>query len=75
MEWRVEEIPELRGYTIEWAEDRDYILSKRNRLFRSTSLQKPLAGHSSANGVSALGMQQTIFCRKIFKADEESWAV
>ena len=41
MEWRVEEIPELRGYTIEWAEDRDYILSKRNRLFRSTSLQKP----------------------------------
>lgn len=41
MEWRVEELPHLKGYTIEWAEDGDYVLSSRNKLFRSNSLQKP----------------------------------
>jgi len=43
MEWKVEELPQLRGYTVEWAEDGNYILSRRNTLYRSTSLDEPLA--------------------------------
>jgi len=31
--WLLEEIPTLRGYTVEWAEPRRLILSRRHRLF------------------------------------------
>ena len=31
--WKVEEVKELRGFTVEWAEDGNYILSRRNTLF------------------------------------------
>lgn len=41
MEWTVEKIPELKGYTIEWAEEGHYYLSRRNRLFYSTNLKPP----------------------------------
>lgn len=49
MNWNVEEIPELRGMTVEWAEPGRFILSRRDRLFLATSLDnlrselKPLA--------------------------------
>ena len=41
MKWTVEKIPELRGYTIEWAEKDNFYLSRQNRLFHSASLKPP----------------------------------
>jgi hypothetical protein len=41
MNWRTEEIPELRGYTVEWAEPGNYYLSRRNVVYRSTDLKPP----------------------------------
>ena len=41
MHWAVEEIPELRGYTVEWAEAGNFYLSRRNILFHSSSLKPP----------------------------------
>src|SRR5688500_15416846 len=41
MTWKVEPIPELRGYTVEWAEDGNYYLSRRNFLFHSPDLKPP----------------------------------
>ena len=39
MKWKIEKIPELRGYTIEYAAPRNYYISRRNILFHSTSLK------------------------------------
>lgn len=41
MNWNVEEIPELKGYTVEWAEAGNFYLSRRNVLYRSCSLKPP----------------------------------
>ena len=41
MTWTVEEVPELHGYTIEWAEAGNYFLSRRNVLYRSPDLKLP----------------------------------
>jgi len=41
MEWIVEEVPELKGYAVEWAEVGNYYLSRRNRLFHSADLKPP----------------------------------
>jgi hypothetical protein len=41
MDWIVEEVPELKGYTVEWAEEGNYYLSRRNRLYRSADLKPP----------------------------------
>ncbi|HEX6280342.1 MAG TPA: hypothetical protein VFZ49_10070, partial [Pyrinomonadaceae bacterium] len=41
MNWKIVEIPELRGYVVEWAEPGNYLLSRRNSLFRSADLQPP----------------------------------
>ncbi|MBA3354050.1 MAG: hypothetical protein H0U23_16795 [Blastocatellia bacterium] len=41
MNWTVEEIPELRGYTIEWAETGNYYLSRRNVVYNSPDLKPP----------------------------------
>lgn len=41
MNWTVEEVPELKGFTVEWAEDGNFYLSRRNILFHSKSLQPP----------------------------------
>jgi hypothetical protein len=35
-------MPELRGYTVEWAEPGSYLLSKRNRLYHALELKLPL---------------------------------
>lgn len=40
--WRVEEIPHLRGFVVEWAENGNYILSRRHQIFRSSHIsEKP----------------------------------
>lgn len=41
MKWTVEEVPELKGYTVEWAEDDNFYLSRRNILFHSSRLKPP----------------------------------
>jgi len=41
MKWTVENVPELRGYAVEWAEPDNFYLSRRNRLFYTTSLKPP----------------------------------
>jgi hypothetical protein len=41
MKWIVEPIPELSGYTVEWAEPNNFYLSQRNSLFHSTTLKPP----------------------------------
>ena len=41
MEWTVERVPELDGYTIEWAEEGNFYLSLRNALFHSETLKAP----------------------------------
>lgn len=41
MNWKVEEVSQLRGFTVEWAEIGNYYLSKRNRIFHSTDLKPP----------------------------------
>jgi hypothetical protein len=39
--WTVERLPELNGYTVEWAADGDHILSRRNSIFHSKDLKPP----------------------------------
>ncbi len=41
MSWKVEQIPNLTGYTVEWAEPGTYYLSKRNWIFHSSNLEPP----------------------------------
>jgi hypothetical protein len=41
MKWKVEELPRLKGYTVEWAEAGNFWLSRRNQLFRTTDLNAP----------------------------------
>jgi hypothetical protein len=41
MDWTVEDVPELKGYTVEWAEPGNYYLSRRNALYHSDNLKPP----------------------------------
>ncbi len=41
MNWTVESVPELRGFAIEWAEEGNFYLSRRNVLFHSENLKPP----------------------------------
>jgi hypothetical protein len=41
MDWTVEKVPELKGYTIEWAEAGNFYLSRRNTLYHSENLKPP----------------------------------
>lgn len=41
MEWITQEVPELKGYTVEWAEEGNYYLSRRNLLYSSADLKPP----------------------------------
>jgi len=41
MNWTVEEIPELRGYCVEWAEPGNFYLSRRNVVYHSSDLKPP----------------------------------
>jgi hypothetical protein len=41
MNFTVEEVPELRGYTVEWAEPGNCYLSRRNVVYRSSDLKPP----------------------------------
>lgn len=41
MRWTIEEIPELEGFTVEWAEPENFYLSRCNLLFQTSSLKPP----------------------------------
>ncbi len=41
MEWKIEEIPALKGFTVEYAEPENYYLSRRNVLYHSKTLIPP----------------------------------
>lgn len=41
MKWTIENVPELRGLTVEWAETENFYLSRRNILFHSENLKPP----------------------------------
>lgn len=41
MKWKVENVPELRGYAVEWAEKDNFYFSRRNQIFHSTSFKLP----------------------------------
>jgi len=41
LDWIIEEVPQLKGYQVEWAEPGNYYLSRRNRLFHSSTLNPP----------------------------------
>ena len=41
MEWKIQEIPELKGYTVEWAQPGRFYLSRRNLIYRSDDLKPP----------------------------------
>ena len=41
MPWLVEDIPELKGFTVEWSEPGNYILSKKNTVYRTKDLVPP----------------------------------
>jgi len=49
MRWLVEPIPELHGYTVEWAEEGNYYLSQRNVLYRSPDLKPPFEKVATIN--------------------------
>ena len=39
IKWKIEELPDLKGFTIEWADEGNFISSKRNKLYRSSDLE------------------------------------
>lgn len=41
MNWEIKEVPELKGFTVEWAETGNFYLSHRNILFHSKNLKPP----------------------------------
>lgn len=41
MLWVVEPVPQLNGFTVEWAESGNYFLSRHNRIFHSVDLLPP----------------------------------
>ncbi len=55
MTWKVEKVPELTGYVVEWAAPGSYYLSRRNRLFHSTDLKPPFR---EIGAVAAPGWKQ-----------------
>lgn len=49
MKWTVENVPELNGYVVEWAETDNFYLSRRNELFHATSLKPPFKKIATAD--------------------------
>jgi len=41
MNWKIVEISELKGYVVEWSEPGNYLLSRRNVIYRSPDLKPP----------------------------------
>jgi hypothetical protein len=67
MTWKIEPVPELLGYTVEWAEEGNYYLSRRNVLYRSTDLKPPFEKIVSINApgwkaiISNIRLAQRLF--------------
>ena len=49
MKWKIEKIPELVGYTVEYAEAGNFYLSRRNEIFHSTNLKPPFKKIATIN--------------------------
>ena len=49
MNCTIEPVPDLHGYTVEWAEDGNYFLSRRNVLYRSPDLKPPFEKIAAIN--------------------------
>jgi hypothetical protein len=49
MTWTLEPIPELTGYTVEWAEEGNYFLSRSNLIYRSPDLKPPFEKIAAIN--------------------------
>jgi hypothetical protein len=49
MNWNAKEVPELRGFTVEWAEEGNYYLSRSNVIYRSPDLKPPFEKIASIN--------------------------
>ncbi|MEP6703697.1 MAG: hypothetical protein ABJB34_02720 [Acidobacteriota bacterium] len=49
MTWTIEPVPELSGYTVEWAEDGNYFLSRSNVLYRSREIKPPFEKVATIN--------------------------
>ncbi|MEO8574208.1 MAG: hypothetical protein ABI481_09590 [Pyrinomonadaceae bacterium] len=49
MTWTVEPVPELHGYTVEWAEVGNYFLSRSNVLYRSRDMNLPFEKVATIN--------------------------
>ncbi len=41
MDFKIEEVPELKGFTVEWSEKGNYFLSRKNVIYRSADLTPP----------------------------------
>ena len=41
MNWAIENVPELKGYTVEWAESGNFYLSRSNVIYHSVNLKPP----------------------------------
>jgi hypothetical protein len=67
MSWTIEPVPELRGFTVEWAEVGNYLLSRGNVLYRSSDLKLPFEKIASINApgwkaiVSNVRLAQRLF--------------
>ncbi len=60
MAWTVEPVPELHGYTVEWAEDENYFLSRRNVLYQSRDLKPPFKRVATINAPGWKGIISNI---------------
>lgn len=49
MKWTIENVPELDGYVVEWAEPDNFYLSRRNELFHANSLKPPFKKIATAD--------------------------
>ena len=56
MNFTVEEIPHLRGYTVEWAEPGNYYLSRRNVIYSSPDLKPPFEEVATISAPSWKGL-------------------
>ncbi len=59
-DWKVTEAPELRGYTVEWAEPGEFYLSRRNRIYHTESLAKPFREVAAAEAPGWKGIASNV---------------
>ena len=65
--WRTEPLPRLKGFTVEWAEPDDYILSRRDTLYHSRDLAPPFTpiGRFPLGTITRLGSRVDLVRRAL----------